>query len=170
VLYLRPGLEVRELTQGGTGGGSSEADEQPTMRPERYEAGTPNTPGIAGLGAAARLLIEHGDEWRSLEQRLYRKLKEGLLELPGVTVYGPAPFEPAAPIVSLTSDRIEPDRIAFLLDRSSGIAVRSGLHCAPWAHRTLGTLETGSLRIGVGYGNTDADVELALSALAELLR
>lgn len=168
-LYLRPGLDVRELRQGGTGGGSSEADEQPQSRPERYEAGTPNTPGIAGLGAAARLLLAHGAEVRAVEQRLYRRLKEGLLELPGVRVYGPSPDEPAAPIVSITSDRMEPDRIAFLLDRNHGIAVRSGLHCAPWAHRTLGTLETGTLRLGVGYGNTEADVDTVLGALAETL-
>jgi cysteine desulfurase family protein len=168
-LYLRPGLEVREMRQGGTGGGSSETDEQPQARPERYEAGTPNTPGIAGLGAAARFLLAHGAEVRSVEQRLYRRLKAGLLELPGVRVYGPAPDEPAAPIVSITSDRMEPDRMAFLLDRNYGIAVRSGLHCAPWAHRSLGTLETGTLRLGVGYGNTEADVDAVLDALAETL-
>jgi len=169
VLYIRPGLEARELLEGGTGGGSSESDEQPGMRPERYEAGTPNTPGIAGLGAATRLLLVHGDEWRATEQRLYRTLKEGLLAVPGVTVYGPAPEEPAAPIVSITCDGIEPDRLAFLLDRNYGVAVRSGLHCAPWAHRTLGTLETGTLRLGVGWGDTDEDVAIVLGALREIL-
>lgn len=164
-LYLRPGLEARELTQGGTGGGSSHTDEHPQTRPERYEAGTPNTPGIAGLGAAARLLIEHGSEIRAIEQRLYRRLKDGLLDIPGVTVLGPSPDEPAAPIVSITTEGLEPDRLAFLLDRNHGIAVRSGLHCAPWAHRSLGTLDTGALRLGVGYGNTDDDVETVLSAI-----
>jgi selenocysteine lyase/cysteine desulfurase len=57
-----------------------------------------------------------------------------------------------------------------MLDRTAGVAVRSGLHCAPWAHRTLGTLETGALRFGVGHGNTDADIDVALGALAEILR
>jgi cysteine desulfurase family protein len=169
LLYLRPGLEVRELMQGGTGGGSSEEDDQPRARPDRYEAGTPNTPGIAGLGAAARLLLQHGEQWRIEEQRRYRMLKQGLLELPGVTVYGPAIDEPAVPIVSITTGTLDPDRIAFLLDRHYGVATRSGLHCAPWAHRTLGTLQSGALRFGVGYGNTDEDVRTAVSALAEVL-
>jgi cysteine desulfurase/selenocysteine lyase len=169
LLYLRPGLNVVELMQGGTGGGSSDEQSQPQGRPERYEAGTPNTPGIAGLGAAARLLSVHGEEWRAEEQRLFRELKEGLIAIPGVTVFGPAPDEPGVPTLSFVSDRLDCDRIAFLLDRTYGIAVRSGLHCAPWAHRTLGTLETGTVRVGVGHGNTAGDIRAASGALRELL-
>jgi cysteine desulfurase family protein len=169
LLYLRAGLEARELTQGGTGGGSSEEDSQPTTRPERYEAGTPNTPGIAGIGAAARLLAEHGEQWRAEEQRVFRILKEGLLAMAGVTVYAPAPSEPSVPTLCITHQSIEPDRIAFLLDRHAGVAVRAGLHCAPWAHRTLGTLETGAVRFGVGHGTTEDDVRTALAALEEVL-
>ena len=169
LLYLRPGLDARELTQGGTGGSSSEQDAQPQGRPERYEAGTPNTPGIAGVGAAARLLAAPGAEWRAEEQRLFRMLKEGLLAMAGVTVYGPALNEPSVPILCITHDTIEPDRISFLLDRRAGVAVRAGLHCAPWAHRTIGTLETGAVRFGVGHATTEADVRTALAALAEVL-
>jgi cysteine desulfurase family protein len=168
LLYLRPGVEAGELMQGGTGGVSGEADAQPTVRPERYEAGTPNTPGIAGLGASARLLLAHGAEWRADEQRRFRMLKAGLLQIPGVTVYGPGVDDPTVPIVSITSERVDPGRMAFRLDRDYGVAVRSGLHCAPWAHRTLGTLQTGTLRFGVGHGNTDRDIEWAIGALAEV--
>jgi cysteine desulfurase/selenocysteine lyase len=169
LLYLRPGLDARELTQGGTGGGSSDQDSQPAARPERYEAGTPNTPGIAGLGAGARLLLAHGAGWRAEEQRLFRDLKLGLLAMDGVTVYGPGPDEPSVPILCITHERLAPDRIASLLDREAGIAVRAGLHCAPWAHRTIGTLGTGAVRFGVGHGTTDDDVRVALSALREVL-
>ena len=169
LLYLRPGLEARELMQGGTGGGRSEGDEQPASRPERYEAGTPNTPGIAGLGAAARLLLEHGAAWRAEEQRRYRVLVEGLRRIADLTVFGPAADTPAVPIVSVVSATMDPDRIASLLDRAHCVAVRAGLHCAPWAHRTIGTLGTGAVRFGVGYGNTDEDVEAALAALSEVL-
>ena len=169
LLYLRPGLDVRELCQGGTGGSSSEQDAQPQGRPERYEAGTPNTPGIAGLGAAVRLLAEHGAAWRAEEQRLFLILKEGLLAIPGVTVHGPALHEPSVPIVCITHDRIDPDRISFMLDRRAGVAVRAGLHCAPWAHRTIGTLDTGAVRFGVGHGTTEDDIRIALAALAEVL-
>lgn len=168
LLYLRPGLDAGELLQGGTGGGSSEEDGQPQSRPDRYEAGTPNTPGIAGLGAGAALLIEHGADWRAQEARLFRLLKEGLLSIPGITVYGPRLDEPSVPIVSITSEALDPDRLAFLLDRRYGVAVRSGLHCAPWAHRTIGTIDTGALRFGVGHGTTEADVTAALTAVAEL--
>ena len=169
LLYLRPGLDVTELMQGGTGGGSSEDESQPQGRPERYEAGTPNTPGIAGLGAAARLLFEHGDAWRAEEQMLFRELKEGLSALSGVRVLGPRSDEPSVPSLSLVSDRLDPDKIAFMLDRRYGIAVRSGLHCAPWAHRTIGTIGTGAVRFGLGHGNTRDDVLAAVSAVAEIL-
>jgi selenocysteine lyase/cysteine desulfurase len=169
ILYLRPGLDARELIQGGTGGGSGEADGQPRTRPERYEAGTPNTPGIAGLGAAARLLLTHGTPWRAEEQRVFRLLKSGLLAMPGVRVFGPGLDEPSVPVVSITAEALDPDRIASLLDRTDCVAVRSGLHCAPWAHRTIGTLETGAVRLSVGHGTTEADVARALTALSEVL-
>lgn len=169
MLYLRPGLDAVQLLEGGTGGGSSEDAGQPTGRPERYEAGTPNTPGIAGLGAAARLLLEHGEEWRAEEQRVFGRLKSGLVAIDGLTVLAPEPGEPSVPILSVVSERVGPDRMAFLLDRTYGVAVRSGLHCAPWAHRTLGTIATGALRFGVGHGNTDEDVDIALEAVAEVL-
>jgi selenocysteine lyase/cysteine desulfurase len=169
MLYLRPGLEARELLEGGTGGSSSEDAGQPTTRPDRYEAGTPNTPGIAGLGAAARLHLERGADLRSEEQRLARRLREALAGMAGVRVLGPDPGEEAVPIMSFVSDRLDPDRIAFELDRGYGIAVRAGLHCAPAAHRTLGTIDTGAGRLGVGYGNTDAHVDAVLGALARIL-
>jgi cysteine desulfurase family protein len=169
VLYLRPGLDATELLQGGTGGGSSEDEAQPQGRPERYEAGTPNTPGIAGLGAAARLLLAHGAQWRAEEQAVFARLKSGLAGIPGVTVLGPAVDELCVPTLSLVSDRLDVDRIAFELDRRYGIAVRSGLHCAPWAHRTLGTLDSGAVRLGVGYGSTTDDVDAVLAALKDLL-
>jgi len=169
LLYLRPGLDARELLQGGTGGGSGEADGQPSTRPERYEAGTPNTPGIAGLGAAARLLLTHGAAWRAEEQRVFRVLKGGLLAMPGARVFGPALDDLTVPVVSITADALDPDRIASLLDRVAGVAVRSGLHCAPWAHRSIGTLATGAVRLSVGHGTTVDDVGRALEALSEVL-
>jgi cysteine desulfurase family protein len=167
LLYLKPGVDALQLVEGGTGGQSSE--DQPEQRPERYEAGTPNTPGIVGLGTAARLLLEHGLSWRSEEQRLFAKLRAGLAEIGGLRLLGQEPEVPSVPIVSIVAERMEPDRVAFLLDRRFGVAVRSGLHCAPWAHRTLGTLAGGAVRFGLGYGNTDDDIEFALEALAQVL-
>jgi cysteine desulfurase family protein len=170
-LYLAPDFECGELTQGGTGGGSSELPTQPLARPDRYEAGTPNTPGIAGLGAGARFLAEGGraDRQRAEERALVRRLAEGLVEVPGIRVLGPAPDAPRVPVVSVVHDRVAPDQLAFALDRRFGVAVRAGLHCAPWAHRTLGTLETGAVRFGVGYGDTADDIEAAIAAVREIV-
>lgn len=166
VLYLAPDFEPAEMVQGG--GGNSGDVEPPKMRPDRYEAGTANTPGVAGLGAGARVLVSRGREVWELEQRLTRRLHEGLLEIPGLRVLGPAPGVERVPVVSVVHQRLSGDQIAFSLDRRWGIAVRAGLHCAPWAHETAGTLETGAVRFGVGHGLTEADVDYALDAMREL--
>ena len=168
VLYLSSTCDPLPLVDGGTGGGLGETDEQPRTRPERYEAGTGNLLGIAGLGAAVRVLSEHAEHTRAHEQRLAQHLYEGILALGGFRVLGPALGAPRVPIVTAVHERIGADRFAALLDREYGIAVRSGLHCATWAHESFGTLETGALRFGVGYSTTADDVDLALGALAEL--
>lgn len=168
VLYLAPGCDPAPLVTGGTGGGSSADAEQPSVRPERFEAGTPNTPGIAGLGAAVRYLADNAEELRALERTLTRRFHEGVLEIGGFRVLGPELGVPRVPVVSVTHERIDSDRLAFALDRRWGIATRAGLHCAPWAHRSAGTLDTGALRFGIGFGNTADDVDAALEALSTL--
>jgi cysteine desulfurase family protein len=165
VLYLAPECRPEPLVTGGTGGGYSEDADQPEARPDRYEAGTPNTPGIAGLGAAIAFLQERGALVRAEEQRLARRLHEGVLEIRGFRVLGPQAGEQRVPVLSVLHDRIDADRLAFALDKRWGVATRAGLHCAPWAHRTMGTLSTGALRFGIGYGNTDSDIDVALEAL-----
>jgi len=167
VLYLAPDFEPAELMQGGSGGNSEEG-RQPSERPDRYEAGTGNTPGAAGLGAGAQLLATRGPEIRAEERRLTRRLHEGLLEIPGLRVLGPPPGVERVPLVSVVHARLSSDEIAFALDRRWGIAVRAGLHCCPRAHETVGTLESGAVRFGLGLSLTDADVDLALSAMRTL--
>ena len=167
VLYLAPDFSPGELIQGGSGG-QSEDPLQPRLRPDRYEAGTVNTAGAAGLGAAAALLSAHGADLRRTEQRLTRRLHEGLLQIPGISVLGPPPPERRAPLVSVVHERLGGDEIAFALDTRYGIAVRAGLHCSPWTHETVGTLESGAVRFGLGRALTDADVDAALAAMAEI--
>lgn len=166
-LYLAPSFQPDELVQGG-GGGKSESAKQPPARPDRYEAGTVNTPGIAGLGAAARFLLAHGEEVLSNEQALTRRLLAGLLEIEGLRVLGPPLEEPRVPVVSVVHPRTPGDEIAYALDRRYGIAVRAGMHCSPWTHESLGTLETGAVRFGVGYGLTADDVDAAIAAMREI--
>ncbi len=83
-------------------------------------------------------------------------------------VLGPPPAEERVPVVSVTHERVDADRIAFELDSRYGIAVRAGLHCAPWAHGTAGTLSSGALRFGIGYGVTQDDIDLAVRAIREV--
>ncbi|MHB1135825.1 MAG: aminotransferase class V-fold PLP-dependent enzyme [Coriobacteriia bacterium] len=165
-LYLAPGFEPTELLQGG--GGSSLEVTQPSERPDRYEAGTPNTPGIAGLGAAAEFLRAEGAAIQEQERALTHRLHEGLLEIPGLRVIGPALNVPRAPVVSVTHDRITADEIAFALDTRFGIAVRAGLHCSPWTHAAVGTLESGAVRFSLGWGLDDAAVDYALDAMRQV--
>lgn len=167
-LYLAPAFEPAEFMHGG--GGRSEDLGQPAARPDRYEAGTCNTPGIAGLGAGAEIALAHSEEIRISERALTRRLHEGLLELGELTVLGPPPGAPRAPVVSVTHERIAPDEIAFALDRRYGIAVRAGLHCTPWTHEACGTIETGAVRFGLGWGLTEDDVDFALEAMREICR
>ena len=168
VLYLSPECEPAELVFGGTGQGDSEHPLGPRARPDRYEAGTPNVPGIVGLGAAARWLAEYGAEQRELEASLARRLIGGIRSLGGFRVLGPGDGEPRVPIASIVHDRVLAAQLAFSLARRYGVAARSGLHCAPWAHRALGTAETGALRLSVGVGLTEADVDVVVQALEVL--
>lgn len=168
VLYLAEGCEPTELVVGGTGQGESEHPIGPRVLPDRYEAGTPNVPGIAGLGAAAAWLRANGEEQRAHEAALLKRLLAGLSAIPGYRVLGPAIDEPRVPVVSVVHEHAQSDQLAFALDRRYGIAVRSGLHCAPWAHRSLGTLGTGALRLSIGFGLTEGDVDCVLDALEVL--
>ncbi|PKQ30007.1 MAG: cysteine desulfurase [Actinobacteria bacterium HGW-Actinobacteria-10] len=170
LLYLSPTVDPIPLIEGGSGSGGSELPRMPTDRPDRYEAGTLNTPGIVGLGAAARWHLANGPKQQAEERRLARILHEGLVRIPGVTVLGPEPRAERVPVVAFTHRDIEADRIAFELDRTYGIASRAGLHCSPWSHRSAGTLECGAVRFGVGFANKDADIEQALAAVEEIVR
>jgi cysteine desulfurase family protein len=159
-LYLRKGLEsqVRPLLLGGTGS-RSESEDQPEFMPDRFEAGTPNTIGLAGLGAGVAHVLAAGVEAiREREVRLAGLLLEGLADLPGVTVSGPPEPDRRTAIVSFVIDGQSPSDTAFELDEGFGILTRPGLHCAPAAHRTLGTAPTGTVRCSLGLFTSEAEV------------
>lgn len=165
ILFVGDGVELRPLIVGGTGGFSS-ADEQPEALPERFESGTINTPGIAGLKAGVEFVRATGIEAiRKHETALVTHLLEGLSDLPGVVHYSPAKAEMRGGVVSFTAAGQDPSEIGFCLDNEFDIAVRVGLHCAPLAHRSIGTFPGGTVRVSPGYFSTSRDIEEFLRAL-----
>lgn len=141
----------------------------PAAYPDHLEAGTLNGPGLAGLAAGVELLEHHTIE--RVHERLSAlkaTLHDGLAAIPGVQVRSPrAPH--ALPIVTLTARALDPATLALRLDREHGVLVRAGLHCAPEAHRILGTADTGAVRFSLGLASTEADVARALEATAAVL-
>jgi selenocysteine lyase/cysteine desulfurase len=168
-LYIAEGIEVRPLREGGTGS-RSEMRTQPLDRPERYESGTLNTPGIAGLAAGVRYLLNEGVEnIGETEAHLASRLIDGLRAIKGVRLYGPPAGPRRSGVVSFTMDGMEAQDVSLILDSAFDIAVRAGLHCAPDAHEAIGTLSTGgTVRISPGCMSTEADIDAVLSAISQI--
>jgi selenocysteine lyase/cysteine desulfurase len=168
-LYIAPGRDLPPLIHGGTGS-VSESEDMPRFLPDAQEAGTHNLPALAGLGAALRWLEETGlSVLAEREEALLSRLEAGLLGLPGLRLLGPAPGRDRLPILSLLSEGLALDELARELDRR-GIAARMGLHCAPAAHRSLGSLSGGgSLRFSPGPFTTAEEIDDCLEAVKEIL-
>lgn len=160
VLWVGRGVALRPLRQGGTGS-ASESMFQPGTMPDGFESGTLNLPGIAGLHAGLEEAIPRMEETHARVVSLCNHLREMLLDIPGVRVYSPQD----ASLVSFNIEGIGSQEAASALD-GAGIAVRGGLHCAPGAHRFLGTLDTGAVRASPGMETGHADVD-ALAAVVE---
>lgn len=158
------------LFEGGTGSISHE-ELQPSQMPDKFEAGTPNLPGIAGMLASVEWIQNEGiDKIRDHEDRLGKMLEEGLMKINGLRIIGPAQGDPRLPVYSVNINGMDNAKLARDLSDIYGIETRPGLHCAPLAHRTLGTFPEGALRISPGYFNTSDDIDLAVSALSELAK
>ncbi len=167
-LYIAPSVRLDTIIEGGTGS-ESRSLEQPEVMPDRFESGTPNTPGIAGLAAGARYLLDRGVAViERIESEHSRRLIDGLAQIPGVVVYGPPPDSPRASVITITIDGVDPADAAAILEASFGIAARGGLHCAPDAHQELGTLERGALRLSPGVFTSDEELEACIRALASI--
>ncbi len=165
VLLLADGVELEPLVCGGTGS-RSESEEMPEWLPDRLEAGTPNGPGIVGLGAACAWLADRTVEAvRDREERLTRRAAEGLPGIPGVRLHGRDDAEAHVGILSLTVGGIDSGELAAWLDRERGIMLRAGLHCAPAAHRRLGTFPNGTVRAGFGPFATEEEVDRLVEAI-----
>lgn len=167
-LYIRDGVVLDTLKEGGTGS-MAVSPLQPDDAPDRYEAGTINMAGLAGLKAALEFIDATGiEEISRHKQNLISKLMTGLQSEKDITMYGPPDGIERSGLLSINIGSASPYDIAALLDKKYGIMTRAGLHCAPQAHRVLGTVETGTLRISVGYFNTEEQIDALVSALKEI--
>ncbi len=168
-LYVRPGLEFQTWKEGETGHHSEDLD-PPGEMPARLEAGTPNAWGLAGLLAGVEsLLVEGLALVREREARHAAALANGMRAINGVTVYGPRSTDRKVGIVSIGVRKLAPEVVGRLLWERFGVAVRTGLHCSPLAHRILGTATTGgTVRFGIGPFTTDEDVRAAVEAVGEI--
>ncbi len=167
-LYVAEGLEMPPLLEGGTGSNSRDPH-QPDFLPDRFEAGTLNGVGLAGLHAGVEFVMGQGlERVREHTLELTERLTCGLGAMPHVTLYGTADAAGRVGIASFNVEGLESSEAASLLDERYGICVRSGLHCAPLAHRALGTLERGTVRASISYLSTPDDVDYLLECVAAL--
>jgi len=167
-LCVGEGVQLKPLLYGGTGTRSM-SDAQPDELPERLESGTLNVVGLAGLHAALEFLHEIGlNRHKAHEQELLGLLIEGLQRLPAVHMYGPLDAGRHGGALSFTIDGHDPATVGYRLDHEFDISVRVGLHCAPEAHRTIGTFPEGTVRVSPGWFNSHADIERLLKAVHAL--
>lgn len=174
-LYIRPGVEKQMATvrEGGTGS-ASESDVQPEFMPDRFEPGSHNTPGIVGLSEGVNYILERGVEamWTH-EQRLIREFLSELeaQRAAGIQVYGPRIPHHRCAVFSVRVEGMDPVGLSMLLEERYGLLTRSGLHCAPGAHATIGTAGAGgTTRLSFGAFTSVEDVRLAAQALGEICR
>ncbi|MBC8107007.1 MAG: aminotransferase class V-fold PLP-dependent enzyme [Anaerolineae bacterium] len=170
-LYIRPGLETRlmPLVEGGTGS-ISEEPRQPEFMPDRFESGSHNAIGIAGLSEGVKWIRDQGIERVAAhEMDLVRSFLEGMGDIEGLTYFGPQGVKNRTGVFSVRIDGIAPHELSAILEAHYGILTRSGLHCAPFAHETIGTLETGgTTRFSFGPFLVLQDIKFVTDAVAEI--
>ena len=161
--------EVTPFIEGGTGS-LSEQEIQPEYMPDKFEGGTPNIPGIYGLNAALKYLKSIGiQNIHSHELKLTKEFIEGILSIDKVKVIGNLSCENRTSVVSLDFPDNDNGEISYLLSKNYGISTRCGLHCAPSAHKTLGTFPNGTVRFSFGPFNTSDDVKYTISSIKKVL-
>ncbi len=161
--------QIEPLIRGGTGS-QSELEEQPEYLPDKFESGTPNIVGIVGLRAGIRWITERGVEnIRAQEMELAEMLLDGLRAIPGVRLYGTGNTERSTAIVSMTVENRTVSEIGLALDEEYGIMARVGLHCAPAAHRTIGSFPGGTVRLAPGVFTTREDIDQTIRAISRVV-
>jgi cysteine desulfurase / selenocysteine lyase len=167
-LIIKKSVELKPLFFGGTGSHSEEKD-QPNVRPDRYESGTLNTPGIAGLSAGIDEVISRGiDNIFQHEWELTKYCLERLQKIAGVTFFGPDVDIKRLAVIPFIIDGTDVQEIAMIFDQHYQVALRAGLHCTPLAHETIGTLDGGTLRASFGLYNTIEEIDQWITMVEEI--
>jgi selenocysteine lyase/cysteine desulfurase len=167
-LYIGNRVNLDSLREGGTGS-YSEEEEQPAILPDRYESGTQNSVGISGLGAGLKYIRNEGlEKIRTREQSLTDTLIEGLSKIPGIVLYISKDRLKQAPVISFNIKGFTPGDVGTILDQTFDIKVRTGLHCAPMMHKTIGTFPLGTIRLSPGYFNPAEDIEITIKAIEKI--
>ncbi len=168
-LYVGKRVDPRPWREGGTGGDSS-SPTQPHLYPYWLEGGTPNTVGIAGLGAGVDYVVQTGSEKMLAHERsLVRRLAGALEDDARFAILGSHDWERRVGAVAINVEGMPPSEVGAILDTSFEIAVRPGLHCSPYIHKELGTYPEGAVRITPGPFNTEADIDAVVAALQQLV-
>ncbi|MDI6809450.1 MAG: aminotransferase class V-fold PLP-dependent enzyme [Candidatus Eisenbacteria bacterium] len=158
-LYIREGLELSPLVEGSTGS-ESESDMQPAYLPDRFESGTQNCLGLAGLAASADFILSIGlEKFVRAKMRVTTHLVEKMKAIPGIELYFTGDLENRTPILAFNVKGHDSSETAEMLDKRFGILVRAGLHCAPMAHKEAGTLERGIVRASIGPFVKESDID-----------
>lgn len=168
-LYVREGLDLRPLMEGGTGS-VSENPFQPDFMPDILESGTLNTPGIIGLRYGIEFIGSFGlKNIQAYKHMLTQRLLEGIKEIKGIKLYSRTEMEKNSGIAAINLPDTESTEVSYILDKDHNIATRPGLHCAPLAHEKLGTKKIGIVRISVGCFNTLEEIDTTLEALRKIV-
>lgn len=167
-LYIREGLTLRTLTEGGTGSFSEDAN-QPQDLPERFESGTLNTPGIAGLGQGVSFILSRGiDEIYDYEYKLNSYFTDRILQTKNVKLYGPYDPRQRAGVFGMSIKGIDSASASNILSDKFRILTRGGLHCAILAHKSLGTQQDGLLRVSFSRFTKKSHIDSFLKALKSI--
>lgn len=167
-LYVREGITLVPLIRGGSGS-NSEKEVQPDFLPDQLEAGTLNIIGLAGLGAGVKYILEQSvSKIRQDEMRITEMFIKEAEKMESIKLYGPREVKNRVSVVSFNVSQYTPSMVAYLLDKQFDIACRTGLHCAPSAHKTIATFPQGTLRFSFGCFNNVIEVKKGLAALADI--
>jgi len=170
ILYISQAIELKQLKEGGTGS-NSELLTQPEFLPDKYESGTLNTPGIAGLVAGIKYILEKTQaNLHSHVKNLEKMFIDEVSDISDITIYGPLDPQARTGAISINVKDRNSFEVADTLDQQYSIATRGGLHCAPLAHQSIGTGKTGTIRFSFGIFNTADEIASCVDALKKIVR